>query len=201
MQMWDERYSKDEYVFGKEPNTFLVSAASQIPKGRVLCIGEGEGRNAVYLASLGYEVVAVDQSASGMAKAARLAAERGVQLQTMVRDLAHWQIDPNAWQGIVSIFCHLPAALRQQVHRNVVTGLATNGVFVLEAYTPRQLAFQTGGPRDPNMLPTPALLQDELAGLDFAVLQEMERSVVEGLYHTGMAAVVQVVARKPGRTI
>ena len=198
MQLWDERYSQVDYAFGKEPNTFLVSVARQIPPGQVLCLGEGEGRNAVYLAALGYEVVAVDQSAVGLAKAQRLAAERGVAIQTEVCDLSQWPIAPGAWQGIVSIFCHLPSALRRQVHHAVVAGLADGGLFVAEAYTPQQLTFQTGGPRDPDMLPTPALLTNELAGLHFDTLQEQTRSVVEGLYHTGMAAVVQVVARKQG---
>lgn len=137
--MWNERYSAPEYAYGTKPNDFLVSVASKIPPGRVLCLAEGEGRNAVYLASLGYEVVAVDQSSVGLAKAEQLAAQRHVKIQTITANLADFMVEPKSWQGIVSIFCHLPSALRRQVHRAAVAGIKQEGVFVLEAYAPRQL--------------------------------------------------------------
>ena len=116
--MWNEWYGKPSYVYGTNPNDFLVSVASRIPQGRILCFGEGEGegRNAVYLASLGYEVVAVDQSEVGLAKAEKLAAQQGVKITTIAADLAQFTIEPKSWQGIVSIFCHLPSALWEQVH-------------------------------------------------------------------------------------
>jgi SAM-dependent methyltransferase len=129
--MWDERYSRLEYAYGTKPNDFLVSVVSQIPKGKVLCLGEGEGRNAVYLASLGYEVVAVDRSPVGLAKAKQLAQQQQVEIQTITADLADFAIQPNAWHGIISIFCHLPSTLWKQVHRSAVKGLQKDGVLVL----------------------------------------------------------------------
>jgi SAM-dependent methyltransferase len=170
--------------------------AARIPAGPVLCLAEGEGRNAVHLASLGHAVTAVDQSAAGLAKAQRLAAARGVEIRTVVADLAMYPIVPGAWAGIVATFAHLPPALRRAVHAAVVQGLAPGGVFILEAYTPAQLAFDTGGPKAPELLMPLAALREELAGLEFLVAREIEREVVEGCGHTGRGAVVQVLARR-----
>ena len=193
---WDERYSGSGFAYGTEPNDFLVSVADRIPPGPVLMLGEGEGRNAAFLAGRGYDVVAVDQSAAGLAKARRLAEERGVRVETQQADLRDYPIRPAAWAGIVSIFCHLPPAIRVPLHAAVVRGLRPGGVFVLEAYTARQCGRGTGGPADPEMMPTLAELTAELAGLEFDHARELEREVREGSYHTGMAAVAQLVARR-----
>ena len=194
--MWDERYSQNDYVYGTEPNEFLRAAAAHIPMGRVLSLGEGEGRNAVYLAQLGHSVVAVDQSPVGLAKAQRLATERGTQVEIFCGDLGHYQILPESWAGIVSIFCHLPSRLRKQLYASIVTGLRPGGVFILEAYTPEQLDRGTGGPQDPDMLVSLAELTQELTGLRFIHACELEREVHEGSYHTGSASVVQVICAR-----
>ncbi|WLD10741.1 SAM-dependent methyltransferase [Planctellipticum variicoloris] len=191
--MWDERYSQSGYVYGTEPNEFLAEAAARIPLGPVLSLGEGEGRNAAYLASLGHRVTAVDQSEVGLAKAQRLAAERGLTIETLPADLADFPIQPGAWSGIVSIFCHLPRRIRVPLYAAAVRGLQPGGVFVLEAYTPQQIGRGTGGPQDPDMLVSLADLTAELAGLDFLHARELEREVREGEYHTGVASVVQVI--------
>lgn len=194
---WDERFSSPDYVYGTEPNAFVAAMAPRIPAGPVLCLAEGEGRNAVHLARLGHAVTAVDQSAIGLAKAARLAATKGVRLTTVAADLAHFTIAPATWSGIVATFAHLPPPLRRAVHAQVVAGLRPGGVFILEAYTPAQLVFGTGGPKDPALCMTLAALRDELAGLDFDVACECERDVIEGTCHTGRGAVVQIFARRP----
>lgn len=194
---WNERYGREPgHFYGTDPNAFLASVAAQIPPGPVLCLAEGEGRNAVHLAMLGHAATAVDQSAVGLAKARDLATARGVTLTTVVADLAVYPFDPGAWSGIVSIFAHLPQPLRRTVHAAVVRGLAPGGVFILEAYTPDQLAFGTGGPKDPALLMRLEDLRVELAGLELLVAQEIERDVREGTGHTGRAAVVQILARK-----
>jgi SAM-dependent methyltransferase len=195
-QFWDERYSDSRFIYGTEPNEFLESVADRLPAGPILSLAEGEGRNAVYLAGLGYEVVAVDQSDVGLAKARKLAAEREVHIQTMQADLDDFTIEPGAWAGIVSIFCHLPPLLRVPLHAAVARGLRPGGVFVLEAYTPRQFGRGTGGPPSPEMLVSLDDLTEELAGLEFLHALELEREVREGLYHTGLASVVQLVARR-----
>ena len=193
---WNDRYAVPGHVYGKAPNAFVGEVARQIPAGPVLCLAEGEGRNAVYLAMLGHRITAVDQSEVGLAKAQRLAKARGVKIETLVTDLVHYTIVAGAWAGIVATFAHLPPALRQRVHGDVVAGLQPGGVYILEAYTPAQLAFGTGGPKSPELLMTLAGLRDELSGLELLIGREIERDVIEGGGHTGRGAVVQILARR-----
>jgi SAM-dependent methyltransferase len=195
-QRWDERYSEPGFAYGTEPNDFLASVADRLPRGPVLTLGEGEGRNAAFLAGLGHEVVAVDQSEAGLAKARRLAEERGVRVQTQQVDLRDYPIRPGAWAGIVSVFCHLPPPIRVPLHAAVVRGLRPGGVFILEAYSPRQFGRGTGGPPSPEMMVSLDDLTRELAGLEFLHARELEREVREGTYHTGLASVVQLLARR-----
>ncbi len=198
--MWDERYSSQDYAYGKEPNTFLAQHYKKISGKKVLCLAEGEGRNAVFLASQGYEVTAVDLSAVGLKKAQQLAAEKQVTLTCIQADLCTFQLDDTQWDGIVSIFCHLPKGARTRLHQQVAGALKRGGVFLLEAYSPRQVGFGTGGPQDTDMLVSIEDLTNELSGLELEHLQELEREVVEGKYHTGQASVVQAIAFKPQRS-
>ena len=122
MSRWDDRYSAEGWASGTEPNDFLRQEAGRIPPGRVLCIGEGEGRNAVFLAEQGYEVVGVDQSQVGMDKAQALAQERGVFIETVVSSIEDFDLTEGEWQGIISVFFHLPPELRKRVHESVVRG-------------------------------------------------------------------------------
>lgn len=197
MSQWDDRYGGGEYVYGTAPNDFLAEMAERIPRGRVLCLAEGQGRNAVFLSRLGYDVTGVDSSAVGLEMAQRLAADRGVRIETLVADLAQFDPGVAVWDGIVSIFCHLPAPLRSEVMRKVVRALRPGGVLILEAYTPDQLRFETGGPRSLDLLASLADLKSDLAGLRFDHAVEIERDVVEGKLHKGRAAVVQIVAVRP----
>ena len=195
--MWDQRYSGQAYAYGTEPNAFLVAMAPRLPTGRVLCLGEGEGRNAVWLAGQGYDVTAVDASGVGLEKARRLAAERGATITTVHSDLAEYDIEPGNWDGIVSVFCHLPPQPRADVHRMCVAGLCSGGVMLLEAYTPGQLVHGTGGPPTVELMMDSEILRKEFAGLEFLDLQECEREIHEGAFHNGLGAVVQMVVRKP----
>jgi SAM-dependent methyltransferase len=196
--MWDQRFSETGFAYGKEPNDLLREQAARLPPGPVLELAAGEGRNGVWLAERGHDVTLVDGSGVGLAKAEEMARERGVKVRAVVSDLAEYVIEPAAWSGIVSIWAHLPPALRARVHAACVRGLRPGGVFVLEAYTPAQLAHATGGPRQVDLLMTLEGLRAELAGLDFLVGRELEREIHEGKYHQGPSAVVQVVARRPG---
>lgn len=195
--MWDERFASEEYAYGTEPNDFLVANATRIPSGRVLCLADGEGRNGVWLAQQGYDVTAVDLSTVGLEKARKLAASRNVSIKTIHADLAEFNIAPNEWDGIVAIFCHLPPPIRHRLFQQAVAGLHPNGVFLLEAYTPKQLEFKTGGPNSLELLMTRGALQDDLSGLDFVIAQEVEREIHEGRFHNGRSATVQILASKP----
>jgi len=194
---WDERYSEPGYTYGKTPNAFLVSVVDRLPHGKILMLAEGEGRNAVYLASLGYQVTAVDSSSVGLSKAAELAAERGVKITTLVVDLGEFMIEAGQWDGIVSCYCHLPSSIRIPLHRAVVQGLKPGGVFVLEGFSKEQMDYDTGGPKVPEMLLALDELKLELDGLEFSHAVKLVRDVKEGRGHTGLASVLQLLCVKP----
>jgi len=195
LDFWEARYGdSDTYVYGTEPNDFLRRAVADLSPGRVLCIADGEGRNGVFLASLGHTVTSVDQTASGMAKADRLAEERGVELTTIVTDVSDFDLGVNQWDLIVSIFAHMPPPVRAALHARMGAALRPEGRLLLEAYTPDQIGRGTGGPKVPEMTMTLAGLTAELAGMKIVHGQERVRSVIEGPGHTGDGAVVQVIA-------
>lgn len=194
--MWDERYNSKEYAYGTTPNEFLVEKVCCIPKGKVLSLAEGEGRNAVFLAKQGYAVTAVDGSLVGLQKAAKLAKENGVEVEFIHADLAEFEIGSNRWDGIVSIFCPLSSDIRKDLYKRVVEGLKPKGVFLLEAYTPDQLKHGTGGGNSEDVMQSKDSLCSELLGLSFKHLIEIERNIIEGTYHTGIGSVVQAVATK-----
>jgi SAM-dependent methyltransferase len=201
---WDARYAEPALAYGDAPNDFLASVADRLPpRGRILCLAEGQGRNAVFLAERGHRVLAVDLSAVGLARARALAEARGVEIETAVADLDDYEPGEAAWDAVVSVFAHTAASVRRRLHRRVVRALRPGGAFVLEAYTPEQTRRDTGGPSGPEAVDitmTAAGLAEELAGLDVEILREVEREVVEGPYHRGAAAVVQMVAwKRPGR--
>jgi SAM-dependent methyltransferase len=189
---WDDRYTMHTAAFGVEPNDFLVAHAKRIPRdsGPVLCIGDGQGRNGVHLAALGFEVVSIDLSPVGLDGAQRLAAERQVSITTVVADLAGYH-PPADCAAVVSIFCHLPTAVRTLAYPRLIAALRPGGVWIHESYAPGQIGRGTGGPSDPDMLASVAQLRHQLAGLTHLIAHELVRPVVEGPLHTGEAEVVQ----------
>ena len=198
-QSWDERYAEEGFAFGTEPNDFLREVAARLPVGRTLCLGDGEGRNGVFLAQLGHDVVTVDLSPVGVVKARRLAADRGVEIDARVADLETFELGAASWDCIVSVFCHLPPALRHKVHAAVPDALRQGGCFVLEAYRAANIGRGVGGPQNSEMT---VELEDILGdlgattGMTIEVGREIEREIVEGKYHNGMSATTQVLARK-----
>lgn len=195
---WDERYALDGLAYGAQPNEFLRGQEERLRAGgqRTLTLGEGEGRNAIWLAQLGLDVTAVDLSAVGLSKAAAWAGRLGLVVRTIQADLGEFAIEPERWDVAVSIFCHLPPAVRERLYARVVRGLAPGGLLVLEAYAPSQIARGTGGPPDVRFMASEAELREQLAGLEFLESRTISREVVEGRYHTGLADVVQIVGRK-----
>lgn len=195
--MWDERYNTDAYFYGTQANDFLRTHFREVPAGgRILCLAEGEGRNAVFLAREGYDVTAVDLSRKGLEKAEKLAATYGVAITCIHADLAGFDLGEDQWDGIVSIFCHLPVDIRQTVHQQIPRALKVGGVLLLEAYTPEQIGKGTGGPPDAALMMTRQSLSEELAGLQFKHFQTLQREVIEGSGHTGTGAVIQLIASK-----
>ena len=196
--MWNERYAVDEYVFGTEPNSFLAEHAGKLA-GPVLSLAEGEGRNAVFLASRGLDVLGVDSSSTGLAKAQALARSRNVTIRTELGDLAEFEPEANHYGAVVSISAHLPSSLRRRLYPLLERCLKPGGILLLESYAEAQLERSTGGPKELDMLMTTAKIRHEFPGLEPLLLQEIVREVVEGPRHTGLAAVVQFIGRKPER--
>jgi SAM-dependent methyltransferase len=145
--MWNERYASDEFAYGTEPNSFLVQHANLLTSP-VLSLAEGEGRNAVFLASLGLDVLGVDASDVGLAKAQRLAASRGLSIRTEVADLASYEPPENHYGSVISISAHLPGKVRNRFYPHVERSLKPGGIFLLEAYAKAQISRNTGGPKD-----------------------------------------------------
>lgn len=196
-RFWDARYAEQGFAYGEAPNDFVVEVEPLLPRAaRVLCLAEGEGRNAVFLATRGHRVHAVDLSRVGLEKAERLAAARGVTITTEVADLARFEIAPASWDAIVAIWMHLPQPLRARVHADAVRGLRPGGALVIEAYRPEQLALGTGGPRELAMLVGPETLRTELEGLELERFEAIDRTIHEGPYHDGPSAVVRALGRR-----
>lgn len=196
-EFWNGRFEGDEYAYGISPNDFLVESMTGRRVGRAFSLGEGEGRNATWLAERGGSVASIDASDKGVAKTIRLAESRGVSVSAHQGLLEDVRLDAGSYDTVISIFAHTPADVRRRLHLLVVQALRPGGVYVFEGYSPNQLRFGTGGPKDVALLVTVEDLRAELAGLEFIVLREVERDVLEGTLHTGRAAVVQCLARKP----
>jgi SAM-dependent methyltransferase len=196
--LWDQRYGSDEYAYGMEPNDFLRAEAHRIPPGPVLCLAEGEGRNAVFLAGLGHAVTAVDLSIEGLRKAERLAKRDGVTLELIQADLATFDLSLDRWSGIVEIFAHVPPPVRRRVHAQIPVALRPGGCLVVETYRPEQLALGTGGPKELTLLSSLAELREELGSLELVVAREANRDIHEGRFHDGPGATVQIVGLRPG---
>lgn len=193
--MWNERYGSDEFAYGTEPNSFLVENAGLLT-GPVLSLAEGEGRNAVFLASLGLDVLGVDGSEVGLAKAQKLANSKGVAIKTEVADLASYEPPASLYGSVVSISAHLPSVVRRRLYPLVEQSLKPGGIILLEAYAKSQLSRNTGGPKDLDMLMTALDIPKEFPNCEILLCQEIEREVVEGEFHTGMASVVQFIGKK-----
>ncbi|WNG45758.1 class I SAM-dependent methyltransferase [Archangium minus] len=207
-QRWDERYATEPLFFGDAPNPYLVATverwfpAMASRSLSALCLGEGEGRDALFLARRGFTVTAVDGSLKGLEKLSRRAGAEGLAIQVMHADLAHYEPASRAFDLVSSFFCHLPPELRRTVHERAVRALRPGGFFVLEGFTPRQreLGLTSGGPKDVRLLFEPAVLRSELErrpGEDGLELFECEE-LVEHLdcgRHQGEARVVRLVGR------
>jgi len=192
---WNQRYAVEKYIYGTEPNSFLAEHAEKLT-GPVLSLAEGEGRNAVFLASLGLQVHGVDGSEVGLAKAQALARSRSLKIQTEVANLANFEPKPEFYGSVISISAHLPSAIRKKLNPLVERCLKPGGIILLEAFSENQLPRDTGGPKDPDMLMTAAKIESEFPNLETVLLRELEREVHEGFYHEGIASVVQFIGLK-----
>jgi SAM-dependent methyltransferase len=196
-QTWDERYSEEGFAFGTEANDFLRESVVGLKAGDTLVLGDGEGRNGVFLAQQGHRVVTIDLSTVGVTKANKLAAERGTKIDARVADLADFDMGREKWDNIVSIFCHVPTALRRQVHANVRAALRPGGRYVIESYNAANIGRGTGGPQNADLTVELEELEVDFSGWKFDVHRAVDRDIVEGKYHDGRSSTVQFIAVKP----
>jgi len=198
LQRWETRFSTPDYVFGKAPNAFLKSHAHLFKPGqKALAIADGEGRNGVFLAERGLDVLSIDFSPNALAKAAALARERGVTLRTERADLFTWAWPVAGFDVIVGIFFQFAAPqLRQQVFLNIKKALKPGGLLLIQGYRPEQLNYKTGGPPEAENMYTRELLEEAFQDFSSLEIKEHDSMVDEGTGHKGMSALIDLVGRK-----
>lgn len=198
MSFWDDRYSRDEYVFGEAPNAFLAAQADRLPRsGRALAVADGEGRNGVWLAEQGLDVLSLDASPVGLDKARKLAERREVRLEAQLLDIADYDWPAEAFDVVAGIFFQFAGPqLRDAIFAGMVRTLKPDGLLIIEGYGHRQLEYKTGGPGIPENLYSGALLAEKFAALEILHLSDEDRELAEGLTHVGRSHVVDLVAQK-----
>lgn len=199
-EFWNTRYATEEYVFGTAPNVFLASQTQYLKPGqRALAIADGEGRNGVWLAQQGLHVHAIDFSPAALAKAAKLAAERDVQVAFEQADVLNWSWPEAAYDIVVAIFIQfLPPPERETLIENIRRTLKPGGILILQGYTPKQIEFATGGPSNPANMYVEADLRRWFGDWQIQHLAEHESHISEGAHHHGMSALIDMVTVKPG---
>ncbi|HCA26417.1 MAG TPA: SAM-dependent methyltransferase [Betaproteobacteria bacterium] len=197
-EFWNERYATEEYVFGAAPNTFLASQEHRLPPaGSALAVADGEGRNAVWLAKHGLDVLSLDISPVAQEKARALAVREGVAISTELADILTWPWETQRFDLIAAIFVQVVGSAERPVfHRRIQAALKPGGLLILQGYTPKQLEYKTGGPSNVDNLYTADMLAADFAAMEILHLREHEDIMREGKGHNGMSALVDIVARK-----
>ena len=195
---WQKRYSVSDYVFGEEPNAFLVSKRGLLPSGaRVLAVADGEGRNGVWLAEQGLDVLSLDFSPAAQSKAQALAAKRNAILAFEIGDVHEWAYPEKAFDVVVEIFTQFSTpAQRARKWAGMRRTLKPGGLLLIEGYTPRQLDYGTGGPKACENLYTRPMLESEFGDFSSIEIEVAERPLSEGAGHNGISAVIDMVAWK-----
>ncbi len=195
---WNERFAAEDYLYGTEPNAFLAAQAHLLRPGmRALVPADGEGRNGVWLAGRGLEVVSVDISSAGLAKGARLAESRGVRVERIEADLCRWSWPRGAFDLCVSIFAHFDRQTRASMHARMIDALRPGGLILMEVFSSDQLNHASGGPKQLDLLYRAGELAADFAALEILHLAEGLVHLNEGRLHQGVGATVRLLARRP----
>lgn len=198
-QFWNERFDKDEFIFGKEPNEYLVQQAKLFlePTNQILCIADGEGRNGVWLAKQGMSVTGFDISDIALAKAKQFAQDNHVDVHYSLCDTDGFDWQANAYDAVVAIFIQFAdSQMRSRIFKQVYQTLKPGGIFILQGYTPKQLEYKTGGPSLIDHLYTEAMIRDLAKDFEILDLCCYEKVLSEGARHTGMSALLGLTAKK-----
>jgi 2-polyprenyl-3-methyl-5-hydroxy-6-metoxy-1,4-benzoquinol methylase len=195
-QFWNERYAESNFAYGKDCNLFLKENLYFLPKGKVLFVAEGEGRNAVFAAKNGFEVSAFDYSESGKQKAFLLANENGVPIDYLVSDVLELPYEKEIFDGLVLIFAHFPAEIRKHAHLKLLELLKPGGKILFEAFGKEQLNYTSGGPKDIDMLFSEEEVKNEFPDVVITSLSTEKIVLDEGLFHQGEGVVVRFIGTK-----
>ena len=194
--LWDKRYASEEYIYGTDANDFFAEELKKIKPGYLLEAGAGEGRNAVYAASLGWDVTAVDQSEKAMEKTMSLAKKQDIEIQYHLVDINDLDLQENCFDAISVIYLHLEPENRKVFHKKVYDMLKPGGVLIMESFSKEQLKFNTGGPKNPDMLYSEEILKNDFKDFTDLKIKTVERELKEGAHHNGTASCIQVLGVK-----
>ena len=199
LERWNSRFSAPDYIFGTAPNDYLASKASLLQPGqRALCVSDGEGRNSVWLAEQGLKVTAFDISPVGVEKAKRLAAERGVSVAYEISDIYGWRWPVAEFDVVAAIFVQFAdPAMRTFMFEHMVAAMKPGGWLIVQGYTPKQLEYKTGGPKQVENMYTTQLMRRAFGALEIVEVREHEKIMAEGTQHSGPSALIDFLARKP----
>lgn len=198
-EFWEERYAKEEFAYGEEPNQFLKEQLTALTPGTILFPAEGEGRNAVFAAELGWDVYAFDISAEGQRKALNLAKKKGVSIHYSLDAITALPYSEHQFDAMVLIYAHFPAAVKSNFHKLLSYYVKPGGTVIFEAFSKNHLALnneKAGGPKDINMLFSIEELEHDFSDYEISYLKEEEIELAEGLFHNGKSSVVRFVGKK-----
>ena len=188
---WNERYATEEYAYGTEPNLFFKDNLEQLVPGKILFPAEGEGRNAVFAAKLGWQVSAFDPSTEGKRKAEKLALENGISINYQIDNYESMSFPANYFDCIVLIFAHMHPLKRNEYHQKLMSFLKPGGILILEGFSKKQISRNSGGPRDVDMLFSREELQYDFGSFSELTITETDYCLNEGPFHQGMASVIR----------
>lgn len=198
-QFWEDRYGKEEFAYGEEPNQFLKEQLANVEPGTILFPAEGEGRNAVFAAELGWYVCAFDLSSEGQRKANLLAQKKDVEIDYILDPISDLPYAENQFDAMALIYAHFPADVKSSFHKLLSSYVKPAGIVIFEAFSKNHLALnneKAGGPKDINMLFSVEEVQSDFSNFEVLYSKEEEVELSEGLYHNGISSVVRFVGRK-----
>jgi SAM-dependent methyltransferase len=195
-EFWNERYASEEYAYGTEPNLFLKDKLEQLTPGKILFPAEGEGRNAVFAAKLGWQVTAFDPSTEGKIKAEKLASQNGVSINYQIGSFENVSFPDNHFDCVVLVFAHMHPLKRNEYHQKLMSFLKPGGTLILEGFSKKQIANNSGGPRDIDMLFSKQELQYDFGSFSKLTITEKDYALNEGPFHQGIASVIRAFGEK-----
>ena len=193
---WNERYKTIDYAYGIEPNSFLKNQLMNMIPGKILFPAEGEGRNAVYAATKGWQVTAFDQSIEGKRKADLLALQKGVKIEYKIDNFEFVEFPLESFDCVALVFAHINPVKRKEYHKKLISFLKPGGKLILEGFSKNQINNNSGGPRDIDMLFSGKEMENDFGSLSKLDISEEEVILDEGTFHQGLASVIRVTGIK-----